>query len=480
MKNTEKTMDKIVALCKNRGFVFAGSEIYGGLANTWDYGPLGVELKNNIKRAWWKKFVQENPYNVGLDSAILMNPQTWVASGHLSGFSDPLMDCKECKERFRADKLIEDFTSKNDIELPKPIDAFSQAEMKEFVEEHSIPCPTCGKHNFTDIRQFNLMFKTFQGVTEDAKNTVYLRPETAQGIFVNFNNVQRTTRRKLPFGIGQIGKSFRNEITPGNFIFRVREFEQMELEFFCKPGTDLEWFDYWRSFCRDWLLGLGMDSESLRLRDHDPEELCFYSKATTDFEYLFPFGWGELWGVADRTDYDLTQHQTVSGQKLTYREGEGADMVEYIPYVIEPSLGVERSFLAFLVNSYDEQVVGQDKKGNDDVRTVMHFHPALAPFKAAVLPLSKNEKLAPTAQAIYEQLRSRFMVDFDDAGSIGKRYRRQDEIGTPFCITIDFQTVGDDEIAADNCVTVRERDSMEQVRLPISELADYISKKIEY
>ena len=480
MQNTEKTMDKIVALCKNRGFVFAGSEIYGGLANTWDYGPLGVELKNNIKRAWWKKFVQENPYNVGLDSAILMNPQTWVASGHLSGFSDPLMDCKECKERFRADKLIEDWTSENGVELSKPIDAFSQQEMKAFVDEHNIPCPTCGKHNFTDIRQFNLMFKTFQGVTEDAKNTVYLRPETAQGIFVNFNNVQRTTRRKLPFGIGQIGKSFRNEITPGNFIFRVREFEQMELEFFCKPGTDLEWFDYWRSFCRDWLLELGMNPECLRLRDRDPEELCFYSKATTDFEYLFPFGWGELWGIADRTDYDLTQHQTVSGQKLTYREGEGADMVEYIPYVIEPSLGVERSVLAFLVNSYDEEVVGKDKKGNDDVRTVMRFHPALAPFKAAVLPLSKNEKLAPTAQAVYDELRRRFMVDFDDAGSIGKRYRRQDEIGTPFCITIDFQTVGDDEITADNCVTVRERDSMEQVRLPISEIADYIEKKIAY
>ncbi len=480
MLNTEKTMDKIVALCKNRGFVFAGSEIYGGLANTWDYGPLGAELKNNIKRAWWKKFVQENPHNVGLDSAILMNPQTWVASGHLSGFSDPLMDCKECKERFRADKLIEDYTSANGIELPKPIDAFSQQEMKAFVEEHNIPCPTCGKHNFTDIRQFNLMFKTFQGVTEDAKNTVYLRPETAQGIFVNFSNVQRTTRRKLPFGIGQIGKSFRNEITPGNFIFRVREFEQMELEFFCKPGTDLEWFDYWRSFCRDWLLDLGIAEENLRLRDHDPEELCFYSKATTDFEYLFPFGWGELWGVADRTDYDLTQHQNVSGQKLTYREGEGADMVEYIPYVIEPSLGVERSVLAFLVNSYDEEVVGKDKKGNDDVRTVMHFHPALAPFKAAILPLSKNEKLAPTAQAIYDELRRKFMVDFDDAGSIGKRYRRQDEIGTPFCITIDFQTVGDDEITADNCVTVRERDSMEQVRMPIAELSDYISKRIDF
>ena len=378
MKNTEKTMDKIVALCKNRGFVFPGSEIYGGLANTWDYGPLGAELKKNIKNAWWKKFVQENPYNVGLDAAILMNPQTWVASGHLSGFSDPLMDCRECHERFRADKLIEDWCAENGFELSKPIDAFSQSEMKDFVEEHNIPCPTCGKHNFTDIRQFNLMFKTFQGVTEDAKNTVYLRPETAQGIFVNFNNVQRTTRKKLPFGIGQIGKSFRNEITPGNFIFRVREFEQMELEFFCKPGTDLEWFQYWRTFCHNWLLSIGLKDENLRLRDHDPEELCFYSKATTDFEFLFPFGWGELWGVADRTDYDLTQHSNTSGEKLVYREGEGKDMVEYIPYVIEPSLGVERSVLAVLCDAYDEEVVGQDKNGKDDVRVVLHFHPALA------------------------------------------------------------------------------------------------------
>ena len=375
MKNTEKTMDKIVALCKNRGIIFAGSEIYGGLANTWDYGPLGVELKNNIKKAWWKKFVQENPYNVGQDAAILMNPQTWVASGHLAGFSDPLMDCRECHERFRADKLIEDWCAETGFELPKPIDAFSQQEMKDFIEDKNIPCPTCGKHNFTDIRQFNLMFKTFQGVTEDAKNTVYLRPETAQGIFTNFVNTQRTTRRKLPFGVCQIGKSFRNEITPGNFIFRVREFEQMELEFFCKPGTDLEWFNYWRTFCHNWLLGIGLKDENLRLRDHDPEELCFYSKATTDFEFLFPFGWGELWGVADRTDYDLTQHSNTSGEKLVYREGEGKDMVEYIPYVIEPSLGVERSVLAVLCDAYDEEVVGQDKKGNDDVRVVLHFHP---------------------------------------------------------------------------------------------------------
>ncbi len=477
MKNTEKTLEKIVALCKGRGFVFPGSEIYGGLANTWDYGPLGAELKNNIKRAWWKKFVQENPYNVGLDSAILMNPQTWVASGHLGGFSDPLMDCRECKERFRADKIIEDWCAENSFTMPKPIDAFSQEEMKNFVEEHNIPCPTCGKHNFTDIRQFNLMFKTFQGVTEDAKNTVYLRPETAQGIFVNFNNVQRTTRKKLPFGIGQIGKSFRNEITPGQFIFRVREFEQMELEFFCKPGTDLEWFNYWRSFCRDWLLSLGMKEENLRLRDHDADELCFYSKATTDFEFLFPFGWGELWGVADRTDYDLTQHQNTSGQKMVYREGEGKDMVEYIPYVIEPSLGVERSFLAFLCDAYDEEVVDAEK---NDVRTVLRLHPALAPFKCAVLPLSK--KLSDKGLEIYNELSKHFMVDFDDAGSIGKRYRREDEIGTPFCITVDFDTVGDPEkgIEADNAVTIRERDSMSQVRVPISELKDWIEARLVF
>ena len=480
MKNSEKTMEKIVALCKGRGFVYPGSEIYGGLANTWDYGPLGAELKKNIKNAWWKKFVQENPYNVGLDSAILMNPQVWVASGHLGGFSDPLMDCRECKERFRADKVIEDWCTASGFELPKPIDAFSQQEMKDFIEEHQIPCPTCGKHNVTDIRQFNLMFKTFQGVTEDAKNTVYLRPETAQGIFVNFANVQRTTRRKLPFGIGQIGKSFRNEITPGNFIFRVREFEQMELEFFCKPGTDLEWFNYWRNFCHEWLLSIGLKDENLRLRDHDPEELVFYSKATTDFEFLFPFGWGELWGVADRTDYDLTQHSNVSGQKLVYREGEGKDMVEYIPYVIEPSLGVERSVLAVLCDAYDEEVVGQDKNGKDDVRVVLHLHPALAPFKCAVLPLSK--KLSAPAEELYRELSKDFPVDFDDAGSIGKRYRREDEIGTPFCITVDFDTVGDPEkgVEADHCVTVRDRDTMAQVRMPIDQVKSYLEEKIRF
>ena len=478
MKNSEKTMEKIVALCKGRGFIFSGSEIYGGLANTWDYGPLGVELKNNVKKAWWKKFVQENPYNVGLDAAILMNPQTWVASGHLGGFSDPLMDCKECKERFRADKLIEDWAGENGVELPKPIDAFSQAEMKEFIESHNIPCPSCGKHNFTDIRQFNLMFKTFQGVTEDAKNTVYLRPETAQGIFVNFQNVQRTTRKKLPFGVCQIGKSFRNEITPGNFTFRTREFEQMELEFFCKPGTDLEWFQYWRSFCKEWLLGLNISEEHLRLRDHSPEELCFYSKGTTDFEFLFPFGWGELWGVADRTDYDLTQHQNTSGKDMTYFDQETGE--RYIPYVVEPSLGADRVTLAFLIEAYDEEVVGQDKKGNDDVRVVMHFHPALAPFKAAVLPLSKKEVLAGPAQELRNELSKYFMVDYDDTGSIGKRYRRQDEIGTPYCVTLDFTTVGDDKTEADHCVTVRERDSMQQVRIPMSELVSYLSERLTF
>ena len=467
MNNSKKTMEKIVALCKGRGFIFAGSEIYGGLANTWDYGPLGAELKNNVKKAWWKKFVQENPYNVGLDSAILMNPQTWVASGHLGGFSDPLMDCRECKERFRADKLIEDWTAENGVTLPKPIDAFSQQEMKDFVENNNIPCPTCGKHNFTDIRQFNLMFKTFQGVTEDAKNVVYLRPETAQGIFVNFTNVQRASRKKLPFGIGQIGKSFRNEITPGNFIFRVREFEQMELEFFCQPGTDLEWFQYWRSFCNDWLLSLGIKEENLRLRDHDPDELCFYSKATTDFEFLFPFGWGELWGVADRTDYDLSQHAEHSGKDMTYFDQEKNE--HYIPYVIEPSLGVERSVLAFLCDAYDEEVVDAEK---NDTRVVLRLHPALAPFKAAVLPLSK--KLSEKALEIQQELSKYFMVDFDDAGSIGKRYRREDEIGTPICITYDFES------EEDGCVTVRDRDTMQQERIKIEDLKAYIENKLVF
>lgn len=476
MENKLKTMEKIIALCKSRGFVFSGSEIYGGLANTWDYGPLGVELKNNVKKAWWKKFVQENPYNVGLDSAILMNPQTWVASGHLGGFSDPLMDCKECKERFRADKLIEDWCAENDFTPEKPLDAFSQEEMSAFIDEHQIPCPTCGKHNFTDIRQFNLMFKTFQGVTEDAKNTVYLRPETAQGIFVNFQNIQRTSRKKLPFGVCQVGKSFRNEITPGNFTFRTREFEQMELEFFCKPGSDLEWFTYWRTFCHEWLRNLHMKDENLRLRDHETDELSFYSKATTDFEYLFPFGWGELWGVADRTDYDLTQHQNTSGKDMTYFDQ--ADNEHYIPYVIEPSLGADRVTLAFLIEAYDEEVVGQDKKGNDDIRVVMHFHPALAPFKAAVLPLSK--KLGDKGREIQEMLSKHFMVDYDDTGSIGKRYRRQDEVGTPYCITVDFETIGDDKTPADNCVTIRDRDTMDQVRVPIDQLVSWLEEKMSY
>lgn len=463
MDNTQKTMDMIVNLAKGRGFVYPGSEIYGGLANAWDYGPLGVELKNNIKRAWWKKFVQENPYNVGLDSAIIMNPETWVASGHLGGFSDPLMDCRQCKTRHRADKLIEDYVAQNGLS-DNPA-AMSDDEMMSYIRDHQIACPDCGSHDFTDIRKFNLMFKTFQGVTEDSSSTLYLRPETAQGIFVNFKNIQRTTRRKLPFGVGQIGKSFRNEITPGNFIFRIREFEQMELEFFCKPGTDLEWFDYWRSFCRDWLINLGMNEKSLRLRDHDKDELCFYSKATTDFEFLFPFGWGELWGVADRTDYDLTQHAEHSGEPMEYFDPETNE--KYVPYVIEPSLGADRVTLAFLCNAYDEEV---DEKG--DKRVVLRLHPALAPFKAAVLPLSK--KLSDKAMEIKNDLAKEFMVDFDDAGSIGKRYRREDEIGTPFCITYDFESV------EDGCVTVRERDSMEQVRIPITELKGYIAEKIKF
>ena len=461
MNNSEKTMDKIVALCKGRGFVYPGSEIYGGLANTWDYGPLGVELKTNIKAAWRKKFIQENKYNVGLDSAILMNPQTWVASGHLGGFSDPLMDCKECKTRHRADNLIEDFDGTN-------VAGWSNEQMMDYIRDKKIPCPSCGKHNFTDIRQFNLMFKTFQGVTEDSKAELYLRPETAQGIFVNFSNIQRTTRRKVPFGVAQVGKSFRNEITPGNFIFRVREFEQMELEFFCKPGTDLEWFEYWRSFCKNFLLSLNIKEENLRLRDHSAEELCFYSKATTDFEYLFPFGWGELWGVADRTDYDLNQHIKTSGKTLDYFDPETNE--RYVPYVIEPSLGVERLFLTVLVEAYDEENIGTEDK--PDVRTVMRFHPALAPFKACVLPLSK--KLSEQAGEVYDMLAKKFCVDYDETGSIGKRYRRQDEIGTPLCVTYDFDSV------EDGYVTVRDRDTMQQERIKIDDLVAYIEKKIEF
>ena len=459
LKNTEKTMEKIVTLCKNRGFVYPGSEIYGGLSNSWDYGPLGVEFKNNVKRAWWQKFVQENPYNVGLDSAILMNPQVWVASGHVGGFSDPLMDCKDCKTRHRADKLIED-TGVHPA-------GWSFEEMSDYIKEHNICCPNCGSCNFTDIRKFNLMFKTFQGVTEDAKNELYLRPETAQGIFVNFPNIQRTTRRKVPFGVCQIGKSFRNEITPGNFIFRTREFEQMELEFFCKPGTELEWFAYWKDYCKKWLLSLGIREEDLRLRDHEKEELSHYSNATTDFEFMFPFGWGELWGVASRTDFDLTQHQNTSGKNLEYFDQEANE--KYLPYVVEPSLGADRVALAFLCEAYDEEVVDAEK---NDTRVVMHFHPALAPMKAAVLPLSK--KLSEQATEVYTMLSKKFMVDYDDAGSIGKRYRRQDEIGTPFCITYDFDSV------EDGCVTVRDRDTMEQVRLPIADLVNYIEEKVQF
>ncbi len=464
----EKTMEKIVALAKSRGFVYPGSEIYGGLANTWDYGNLGVELKNNVKKAWWQKFIQENPYNVGVDCAILMNPQTWVASGHLGSFSDPLMDCKDCHERFRADQLIENFAADNGIELESTVDGWSHEEMEKFIEEKNVPCPSCGKHNFTGIREFNLMFKTFQGVTEDAKDVVYLRPETAQGIFVNFKNVQRTSRKKVPFGIGQIGKSFRNEITPGNFTFRTREFEQMELEFFCKPGTQTEWFEYWRKFCYEWLLSLGLKKENLRLRDHDPEELSFYSDHTTDIEYAFPFtDWGELWGIASRTDYDLTQHQNTSGESMDYFDDETNE--KYIPYVVEPSLGADRVTLAFLCEAYDEEMLDAEK---NDVRTVLHFHPAIAPVKIGVLPLSK--KLNEGAEKIYAQLSKKYNCEFDDRGNIGKRYRRQDEIGTPFCVTYDFDS---DE---DHKVTVRFRDSMEQERVAIDELDAFFTDKFDF
>ena len=464
-KKRAVTQEKLVALCKNRGFIFPGSEIYGGLANTWDYGPLGVELKNNIKRAWWKKFVQENVYNTGLDSAILMNPRTWKASGHIGGFSDPLMDCRNCKTRHRADNLIEDYCKKHNLDVK--VEAMDNDAMEAFITEHKIVCPACGKSDFTPIRKFNLMFKTFQGVIEDSVNTVYLRPETAQGIFVDFKNVQRSTRMRVPFGIGQIGKSFRNEITPGNFIFRVREFEQMELEFFCKPGTDLEWFNYWKNYCHEWLLSLGLKDENLKLRDHSPEELCFYSKATTDFEYNFAFGWGELWGVADRTDYDLTQHQNESGESMEYTDPVTGE--KYIPYVIEPSLGVERTVLAVLTDAYDEEVLDAEK---NDVRTVLHLHPFLAPYKAAILPLQKN--LADKAQELYAELAKSFSVTYDVTGSIGKRYRRQDEIGTPCCITVDFQTL------EDNTVTVRDRDSMEQIRINIDELEGYLTKLTKF
>ncbi|MBQ1484251.1 MAG: glycine--tRNA ligase [Eubacterium sp.] len=468
MRNIRPTMEKVVALAKNRGYVFPGSEIYGGLANTWDYGPLGVEFKNNVKKAWWKKFVQESRLNVGLDAAILMNPKTWEASGHVGGFSDPLIDCKECKARFRADKLIEDHIAQNGLP-PMIVDGWSNAKLEEYIRENGVKCPECGKSNFTGIRQFNLMFKTFQGVTEDSAAQLYLRPETAQGIFVNFKNVQRTARKKIPFGIAQIGKSFRNEITPGNFTVRTREFEQMELEFFCKPGTDLEWFEYWRGYCVDFLKSLGMEMENIRLRDHDPEELSHYSNATTDIEYLFPFGWGELWGIADRTDFDLSRHSEYSGEEMTYLDPETQE--KYVPYCIEPSLGADRVALAFLIDAYDEEVL-KDDKGKEDVRTVLRLHPALAPYKAAVLPLSK--KLGEKALPVYEELSKYFNVDYDESGSIGKRYRREDEIGTPFSICVDFDT------ETDGCVTVRDRDTMEQVRIPVSEVRQYIEERLVF
>ena len=464
MENSKATMEKIVALAKNRGYVYPGSEIYGGLANTWDYGPLGVEFKNNVKKAWWKKFVQESKYNVGLDAAILMNPRTWEASGHIGGFADPLIDCKECRSRFRADKLIEDYRSEKGLP-EEAIDGWSNEKLEEYIRDEQIACPECGKSNYTNIRQFNLMFKTFQGVTEDSQSQIYLRPETAQGIFVNFKNVQRTSRKKIPFGIAQIGKSFRNEITPGNFTFRTREFEQMELEFFCKPGEDLEWFNYWRTYCVDFLKSLGMTMENIRTRDHEKEELSHYSNATTDIEFLFPFGWGELWGIADRTDYDLTAHQTHSKEDMSYLDPETNE--KYIPYVIEPSVGADRVTLAFLCNAYEEQELGEG-----DTRIVLHLHPALAPYKAAILPLSK--KLNDKADEVFQTLAKAFPVDYDEAGSIGKRYRRQDEVGTPFCITYDFESEND------GMVTVRDRDTMEQTRIPIAELKQYIEEKIKF
>ena len=458
-----KDMETIVRLCKSRGYVYPGSEIYGGLANTWDYGPLGVELKNNVKTAWRKKFIQENKNIVGLDAAILMNPETWVASGHVSGFSDPLLDCKECKTRHRADKLIESYAHEKGEDIVA--DGWTDEQMLKYINDHKIVCPKCGKLNYTDIRKFNLMFKTFQGVTEDSTSTVYLRPETAQGIFVDFKNVMRTTRKKIPMGIAQIGKAFRNEITPGNFTFRTREFEQMELEFFCKPGTDIEWWKYWKEFCKNWLLNLGMKEENIRLRDHSPEELVFYSKGTTDIEFAFPFGWGELWGIADRTDYDLTAHQTHSKEDMSYLDPETNE--KYIPYCIEPSVGADRVTLAFLCNAYEEQELSEG-----DTRVVLHLHPALAPYKAAILPLSK--KLNDKADEVFQTLAKAFPVDYDDAGSIGKRYRRQDEIGTPYCITVDFDTL------EDNQVTVRDRDTMEQIRIPIDQVEKYISEKIAF
>ncbi|WP_439786308.1 glycine--tRNA ligase [Mogibacterium kristiansenii] len=460
-------MEKIKALCSNRGFIFPGSDIYGGLANTWDYGPLGVLFKNNVKQAWWKKFVQESKYNVGLDAAILMNPETWVASGHVGGFSDPLIDCKNCKSRHRADQLVEEYMRAKGETVA--CDGWSNEQLESFIQENRVPCPECGKTDFTPIRKFNLMFKTFQGVTEDSKSEIFLRPETAQGIFVNFKNVQRSARKKVPFGIAQIGKSFRNEITPGNFTFRTREFEQMELEFFCKPGTDMEWFEYWKQYAQDFLKNLGMNMENIRIRDHEKEELSHYSNATSDLEYLFPFGWGELWGIADRTDFDLMQHQNHSGQDMSYMDPETHE--KYVPYCIEPSLGADRVALAFLIDAYDEETL-TDAKGKEDTRIVLRLHPALAPYKVAVLPLSN--KLKEQAEPIYEELSKYFSTDYDTSGSIGKRYRRQDEIGTPFCVCVDFDT------AEDYCVTIRDRDTMEQIRLPLSDVREYINSKLEF
>ena len=458
------SMEKIVNLCKSRGFVYPGSEIYGGLANSWDYGPLGAELKKNIKDAWWKKFITQNKYNVGIDASIIMNPQVWVTTGHVGGFSDPLIDCKACKTRHRADKLIEEWAFKKGNDMAG-LDAWTNEQLIQYIKENNICCPNCGKMDFTQIRQFNLMFKTYMGVTEDAKSEVYLRPETAQGMFVDFKNVLRTTRRKMPMGIGQMGRSFRNEITPGNFTFRTREFEQMELEFFCKPGTDLQWHKYWKEFCKNWLLELGIKQENLRLRDHSKEELSFYSNATTDIEFLFPFGWGELWGIADRTDYDLSRHMEASKEDLTYQDLETNE--RYIPYCIEPAVGVDRIFLSMICNAYEEEEIT-----DGDIRIVLHLHPVLAPYKVAILPLSK--KLSNKAQEVYEKLAKKFMCDYDEAGSIGKRYRRQDEIGTPYCVTIDFDTL------EDNTVTIRDRDTMEQIRINIDEIVNWIEEKIEF
>ena len=453
------TMEKLVSLCKQYGFIYQGSEIYDGLANTWDFGPVGAELKNNVKKAWMKKFIQEDPNNVGLDSAILMNPKVWEASGHIGTFSDPLIDCKHCKTRHRADKLVED-TGVEDA------GGMSHEELMNYIKEHNVVCPKCGKLDYTDIREFNLMFKTFQGVTEDSKSTIYLRPETAQGIFVDYLNVQRSMRLKVPFGIGQVGKSFRNEITPGNFIFRVREFEQMELEFFCKPGTELEWHAYYKDYCKNFLLQLGIHEDKLRLRDHSKEELSFYSNATTDIEYKFPFGYGELWGIASRTDYDLSQHQKYSKQNMEYLDPETNE--KYIPYVIEPSVGVERIVLTVLCDAYEEETLE-----DGSTREVMHFHPFLAPYKVAVLPLVKKYH-GEKAQEVYRNLSKSFMTTYDETGNIGKRYRRQDVIGTPFCITVD------DHTASDGTVTIRDRDTMEQITLPLEEVEAYITKKIQF